>query len=186
MGHLVGRDDSVDWRARHVALGRCGCVLRGHGRGCRALAGARVGGAACSADHREALTRGLRAAWVGGTTQCALLASLAMLSVAWPPRLVSAMPLPTREVTSRLRPAPPRCAASHNASVPRLLAARPAGLVLPPRIAPYQVVIVPFAAKDPNDALAVDTAVSQLKGALLAKGVRVHIDSRDHVRAGAK
>jgi len=61
-----------------------------------------------------------------------------------------------------------------------------AGLVLPPRIAPLQVVIVPFAAKEPADAAAVDAAVSELRGALEAEGVRVHVDARDHLRAGAK
>jgi len=42
---------------------------------------------------------------------------------------------------------------------------------LPPRIAPLQVVIVPFAAKEPADAAAVDAAVSELRGALEALGL---------------
>jgi prolyl-tRNA synthetase len=63
-----------------------------------------------------------------------------------------------------------------------------AGLILPPRIAPVQVVIVPIPPKK-NDVEAsqlLDTAVATLVAALKAAGVRVKLDSRDHVRSGAK
>lgn len=94
-----------------------------------------------------------------------------------PPFLVPPVHCPARP--SRLRrPAPHACRLRRPPA--------PAGLVLPPRIAPYQVVICPFAAKDPADAAAVDAAVDGLKAALKAHGLRVHVDSRDHVRAGAK
>mmetsp|Transcript_17160 Transcript_17160/g.32170 ORF Transcript_17160/g.32170 Transcript_17160/m.32170 type:complete len:689 (+) Transcript_17160:222-2288(+) len=63
-----------------------------------------------------------------------------------------------------------------------------AGLVLPPRVAPVQVVVVPIPAKKNdeegkkalNDAL--DKLVADLKGA----GLRVKVDDRDYVRNGAK
>mmetsp|Transcript_25300 Transcript_25300/g.28925 ORF Transcript_25300/g.28925 Transcript_25300/m.28925 type:complete len:701 (+) Transcript_25300:146-2248(+) len=63
-----------------------------------------------------------------------------------------------------------------------------AGLVLPPRVAPVQVVIVPIEPKKSdvegkaamNDAL--DTLIAQLK----AKGLKVKVDDRDYVRNGAK
>jgi prolyl-tRNA synthetase len=59
------------------------------------------------------------------------------------------------------------------------------GLVLPPRLAPIQVVIVPIAKKAENaermDA-AIDTLVERLKHA----GVRVKVDDRDSIRPGAK
>jgi prolyl-tRNA synthetase len=61
-----------------------------------------------------------------------------------------------------------------------------AGLRLPPAVAPHQVVIVPITkGKGEEDAAvqkAVDVAVDELK----AKGVRVKVDDRDHLRPGAK
>lgn len=55
------------------------------------------------------------------------------------------------------------------------------GLVLPPRIAPHQVVIVPI---KPSDELMV--AVEKLAGTLRDAGIRVKIDDREHVGPGAK
>jgi prolyl-tRNA synthetase len=48
------------------------------------------------------------------------------------------------------------------------------GLVLPPRLAPYQVVIVPIG-KDAE----VDRAAARLAASAAAAGVRVHVDTRD-------
>jgi prolyl-tRNA synthetase len=52
------------------------------------------------------------------------------------------------------------------------------GMVLPPRLAPYQVVIVPIGP--------VLDAASDLAARLAATGVRVHVDSRDGVSPGFK
>ena len=58
------------------------------------------------------------------------------------------------------------------------------GLVLPPRIAPIQVVIVPVAkAKDWDEVM---VAVDALGAELKAAGIRVKVDDRDNVRWGAK
>ncbi|WP_107656565.1 proline--tRNA ligase [Nocardia suismassiliense] len=51
------------------------------------------------------------------------------------------------------------------------------GLVLPPRLAPYQVVIVPIMRGD--SAAAVLAAAEELAQNLRAKGIRVHVDGRD-------
>jgi prolyl-tRNA synthetase len=50
------------------------------------------------------------------------------------------------------------------------------GLIMPPRVAPIQVVIVPIYRGDEQRAL-VDAAVSELKASL--GGIRVHVDDRD-------
>jgi prolyl-tRNA synthetase len=58
------------------------------------------------------------------------------------------------------------------------------GLVLPPRLAPYQVVIVPVGR---GDAMAeVMTAVNALAAECKAAGVRVHVDARPQVSPGFK
>ena len=63
-----------------------------------------------------------------------------------------------------------------------------AGLVLPPRVAPVQVVIVTIPPKKNDDEAkvlmnqALDDLVAGLKGA----GIRVKVDDRDYVRSGAK
>ena len=59
------------------------------------------------------------------------------------------------------------------------------GLVLPPRLAPYQTVIVPIYRKD-EEREVVLTAVSTLKQILTAAGIRVHVDNRDHLTPGFK
>jgi prolyl-tRNA synthetase len=58
------------------------------------------------------------------------------------------------------------------------------GLVLPPRLAPYQVVIVPIARGEA--AGAVLEATRDLAGRLKAAGIRVHVDDRTHVSPGFK
>ena len=56
------------------------------------------------------------------------------------------------------------------------------GLIFPPSIAPFQVVIMPIAShKDKN----VITAAEKIYGQLLSKGIRAKLDSRD-VRPGVK
>ncbi len=60
------------------------------------------------------------------------------------------------------------------------------GLVLPPRLAPIQVVIVPIARKAEN-AERMDAAIDKIVEQLKSAGVdRVRVDSRDSVRPGAK
>ncbi|HJP77484.1 MAG TPA: proline--tRNA ligase [Pseudonocardiaceae bacterium] len=56
------------------------------------------------------------------------------------------------------------------------------GLVLPPKLAPYQVVIVPIARGDDS----VLVAVRELAGRLKAAGIRVHVDDRPQVSPGFK
>jgi prolyl-tRNA synthetase len=58
------------------------------------------------------------------------------------------------------------------------------GLVLPPRLAPYQVVVVPIA-RD-GQAEAVLSAATEVATRLRAVGVRVHVDDRPHVSPGFK
>lgn len=63
-----------------------------------------------------------------------------------------------------------------------------AGLVLPPRVAPVQVVIVPIPPKK-NDQEAkerMEAALDNLLGSLKDLGLRVKVDDRDYVRSGAK
>ena len=59
------------------------------------------------------------------------------------------------------------------------------GLVCPPRLARYQVVIVPIYRTDEQRAAVVETA-ERIRGELHAAGVRVHVDSRDCMKPGAK
>jgi len=54
-----------------------------------------------------------------------------------------------------------------------------AGLVLPPRVAPHQVVIVPVGRGKPDNDAKVDAFVEELCGAMAASGVRLHVDGRD-------
>ena len=63
-----------------------------------------------------------------------------------------------------------------------------AGLVLPPKIAPIQVVIVPIPPKK-NDEEAkqlMDEALNTLMTSMKAAGLRVKCDDREYVRSGAK
>ncbi len=59
------------------------------------------------------------------------------------------------------------------------------GLVCPPRLARYQVVIVPIYRTDEQRAAVVEAA-ERIRGELHAAGVRVHLDSRDGMKPGAK
>jgi prolyl-tRNA synthetase len=58
------------------------------------------------------------------------------------------------------------------------------GLVLPPRLAPYQVVIVPIARG--AEQAEVRSAAHRLAAGLTAAGVRSHVDDRDQVSPGFK
>ncbi len=57
------------------------------------------------------------------------------------------------------------------------------GLILPPKVAPFQVVIIPVASQ-PGDT--VWQAADKIRLELEAVGVRVKFDDRDHLRPGAK
>ena len=59
------------------------------------------------------------------------------------------------------------------------------GLVLPPRVAPIQVVIVPIY-YSPTDRDAVLSKASEIKETLAKHNLRVHIDARDEVTPGYK
>ena len=59
------------------------------------------------------------------------------------------------------------------------------GLVLPPKLAPIQVVIVPIY-KGEEQLAAARAKMNEIADALKAKGVRVKVDDRDNVRAGFK
>ena len=59
------------------------------------------------------------------------------------------------------------------------------GLVLPPKLAPTQVVIVPIY-KGEEQLAAARAKMNEIADALKAKGVRVKVDDRDNVRAGFK
>ena len=63
-----------------------------------------------------------------------------------------------------------------------------AGLVLPPRVSPVQVVIVPIAPKknDEEGIKAMNEALDNLAAELKQKGLKVKIDDRDYIRNGAK
>ena len=62
------------------------------------------------------------------------------------------------------------------------------GLVLPPRVAPIQAVIVPIAPKknDEEGKIAMNQALDNLVAGLKAEGIRVKVDDRDFMRNGAK
>lgn len=59
------------------------------------------------------------------------------------------------------------------------------GLVLPPRLAPIQVVIIPIYRKD-EERVAVMEKAEHIKKQLLAKGMSVKLDIRDHLSPGFK
>ncbi|MDX6206062.1 MAG: prolyl-tRNA synthetase [Frankiales bacterium] len=58
------------------------------------------------------------------------------------------------------------------------------GLVLPPKLAPYQVVIVPIGRGEGGEAAA--AAAHDLAGRIKAAGMRVHVDDRPQVSPGFK
>lgn len=59
------------------------------------------------------------------------------------------------------------------------------GLVLPPKLAPYQVVIIPIY-KGEEELKKITVKAEQIKAILLAKGIRVMYDDRDTQRPGWK
>ncbi len=59
------------------------------------------------------------------------------------------------------------------------------GLICPPRLAQYQVVIVPIYKNDSEKGTVVDTAI-RLQKELRAAGIRVHVDLREGLKPGAK
>lgn len=60
------------------------------------------------------------------------------------------------------------------------------GLVLPPKLAPIQVVIVPIFNKDPNAVAKINSIADDLINKLRAQGVRVKFDNDDNTRPGYK
>lgn len=60
------------------------------------------------------------------------------------------------------------------------------GLILPPRIAPHQVVIIPFTNKKLDETEAILAKVKELKALLLKAGIRVKVDDDDTKRPGFK
>lgn len=59
------------------------------------------------------------------------------------------------------------------------------GLVLPPRIAPIQVVIIPILKKDADNNAVLDAATA-LKKSLESNNIRAHLDADEHETPGAK
>lgn len=59
------------------------------------------------------------------------------------------------------------------------------GLILPPRLAPYQVVIVPIY-KNETDKMQVMPCVQSVRRELTEEGIRVHVDLRDGLTPGFK
>lgn len=59
------------------------------------------------------------------------------------------------------------------------------GVVVPPRLAPTQVVVIPISRKE-EERVAVVEKAHELKNALSDLGVRVRVDARDHMSPGAK
>jgi len=59
------------------------------------------------------------------------------------------------------------------------------GLILPPRLAPHQVVVVPIYKRDEEKSTVME-AVERVERALTAAGVRVTVDRREHVSPGYK
>ncbi|HET8650312.1 MAG TPA: His/Gly/Thr/Pro-type tRNA ligase C-terminal domain-containing protein, partial [Gemmatimonadales bacterium] len=60
-----------------------------------------------------------------------------------------------------------------------------AGLVCPPRLAQYQVVIVPIYRTDEERSLVLESA-ERLKRELAGAGIRTHLDAREGMKPGAK
>ena len=60
------------------------------------------------------------------------------------------------------------------------------GLILPPKVAPYQVVIVPIPPRKGDWNEAVLPKARELQAALRGAGIRVHLDDRDTQQPGFK
>eukprot|EP00953_Heterococcus_sp_UTEX-ZZ885_P012348 7079-Heterococcus_DN1.PRE.2 len=61
-----------------------------------------------------------------------------------------------------------------------------AGLRLPPAVAPHQVVVVPITKGEGQETDLVYSVIDKAVTAMKAKGIRVKVDNRDHLRPGAK
>jgi prolyl-tRNA synthetase len=61
-----------------------------------------------------------------------------------------------------------------------------AGLILPPRVAPHQVVIVPIPPRKGEWSESVLPKAREVQGALRGAGIRVHLDDRDYQQPGFK
>jgi prolyl-tRNA synthetase len=59
------------------------------------------------------------------------------------------------------------------------------GLVLPPKLAPYQVVIVPIFRSE-EDLAKIKEYIKPIQEGLAEKGIRVHLDDRDQYKPGYK
>ena len=60
------------------------------------------------------------------------------------------------------------------------------GIVLPPRLAPVQVVVVPIVKGSDAKATAIHEKADELHGMLASQGVRAKVDHRDYLSPGAK
>lgn len=60
------------------------------------------------------------------------------------------------------------------------------GLVLPPKVAPSQVVIVPVGRGKKDKDAVVDTFVDKMVAGLKASGIRYKIDDREKIQPGQK
>lgn len=60
------------------------------------------------------------------------------------------------------------------------------GLIMPPKLAPYQVVIIPFISKKEEETKALKTKALEISDSLKAKGIRVQIDDDETRRPGYK
>ncbi|MEX0890974.1 MAG: proline--tRNA ligase [Gemmatimonadota bacterium] len=60
-----------------------------------------------------------------------------------------------------------------------------AGMVMPPRLAPYHVVVVPIYRSDDERALVMEKA-ERMASELRQERLRVHVDARDHLKPGPK
>ncbi|MCO5247734.1 MAG: proline--tRNA ligase [Chitinophagales bacterium] len=60
------------------------------------------------------------------------------------------------------------------------------GLVLPPKLAPFHVVIIPFISKNPDETQALREKANEIKSLLKAKGIRTQIDDDETKRPGFK
>lgn len=60
------------------------------------------------------------------------------------------------------------------------------GLIMPPKLAPYQVVIIPFISKKEEETKALKAKALEISDSLKAKGIRVQIDDDETRRPGYK
>ncbi len=60
------------------------------------------------------------------------------------------------------------------------------GLVMPPKLAPFQVVIIPFISKNPEETAALKDKADEIRVALKSRGIRAQIDDDETKRPGFK